>query len=267
MKKFEFGKNWASFSESSLSQQKYLEAKTSLDILFRDISFEGKRFLDVGCGSGIFALAALEKGACEVVGIDCDEASIQTSTHNLQNILGSKELDSTYVSFKQIDVLKEESLEALAKFDLVYAWGSLHHTGQLWKAIENCMHLVAPEGYFAIAIYNRHSTSPIWRVIKKAYVYSPKWLQKIWISLFYPIIYLAKWLITQKNPATKDRGMNFYHDVIDWVGGYPYEYASKSEIVSFFESGGFSLQHFIPAQVPTGCNEYVFRKKNDAEVA
>lgn len=260
MKKFEFGSNWANFSKTSLSPEKYREAKNSLDILFGDIPFEGKRVLDVGCGSGIFALAALEKGASEVIGIDCDENSVQTSSLNLKQILGFNEGTPTPVSFQKMDVLNLSELESLGLFEIVYAWGSLHHTGSMWKAIENSMQCVAPDGHFAIAIYNRHITSPAWNVIKKTYTYSPKWLRRVWIALFYPVIYLAKWAVTGQNPTKKDRGMNFYHDVIDWVGGYPYEYASKSEVISFFESKGFSLHRFFPAQVPTGCNEYVFKK-------
>ena len=54
-----------------------------------------------------------------------------------------------------------------------------------------------------------------------------------------------------------NRGEDGY-DVIDWIGGYPYEYASKDEIKNFVEGKGFRLVKFNKAAVLTGCNEFIF---------
>jgi 2-polyprenyl-6-hydroxyphenyl methylase/3-demethylubiquinone-9 3-methyltransferase len=54
--------------------------------------------------------------------------------------------------------------------------------------------------------------------------------------------------------------MDFWIDVIDWIGGYPYEYATPQQVQEFVEKDGFVLENFVPAQVPTGCNEFVFKK-------
>ena len=51
--------------------------------------------------------------------------------------------------------------------------------------------------------------------------------------------------------------MDFMHNVIDWVGGYPYEYASVDEMKIFLKQLGFEILDVRPARVPTGCNEYV----------
>jgi hypothetical protein len=56
----------------------------------------------------------------------------------------------------------------------------------------------------------------------------------------YPVIYLAKWIVTGSNPRNQLRGMDFYFDVIDWVGGYPYEYASRDEVLTMVEPMGFT---------------------------
>ncbi|MCA9395805.1 MAG: class I SAM-dependent methyltransferase [Candidatus Omnitrophica bacterium] len=259
MKKFEFGINWKDFSDSSLSEEKYKEAKSSLKKLFQDIPFQGKRFLDVGCGSGIFSLSAIDLGAAEVVGIDCDQSSVIASSENSKKIMNSGEEESQRLSFFKKDILNESDIQSLGRFDLVYAWGSLHHTGDMYKALENCAKLVSPGGYLAVAIYNRHFTSPVWRIIKRTYVSSPKWLQKIWIWIFYPLIYCAKFCVTRSNPHDMKRGMNFYHDVVDWVGGYPYQYASAAEIIEFMRVKGFESVSLNSAGVPTGCNEFLFR--------
>jgi 2-polyprenyl-6-hydroxyphenyl methylase/3-demethylubiquinone-9 3-methyltransferase len=54
--------------------------------------------------------------------------------------------------------------------------------------------------------------------------------------------------------------MDFGYDVVDWIGGYPYEYASIDEITGFVTRLGFIDERVIPAQVGTGCNEFVFRR-------
>jgi 2-polyprenyl-6-hydroxyphenyl methylase/3-demethylubiquinone-9 3-methyltransferase len=54
--------------------------------------------------------------------------------------------------------------------------------------------------------------------------------------------------------------MDFHYDVVDWVGGYPYQYGTIDEISRFVEALGFEVQRRIPAKVPTGCNEFVFRR-------
>ena len=81
------------------------------------------------------------------------------------------------------------------------------------------------------------------------------------VTVLSPIIYGAKFIVTGKNPKKQSRGMDFYYDVIDWVGGYPYEYAAIREMDSFISRMGFKKVKSIPAQVPTGCNEFIFERK------
>jgi len=128
------------------------------------------------------------------------------------------------------------------------------------QAIINAASLVKPEGYLILAIYNTHWTSPVWRVIKWSFNKAPRWLQKTMIGIFYPVIWLAKLIVTRKNPQTQERGMDFFYDIIDWLGGYPYEYATVKEINTFLEELKFRNIRTFPAEVPTGCNQFVFRK-------
>jgi 2-polyprenyl-6-hydroxyphenyl methylase/3-demethylubiquinone-9 3-methyltransferase len=80
------------------------------------------------------------------------------------------------------------------------------------------------------------------------------------IFFFAGVIYIAKFLVIRGNPLKKERGMDFWFDVIDWVGGYPYEYAAPAVVEQRVCDQGFKLQGCVAAQVPTGCNEFVFRK-------
>jgi len=127
-------------------------------------------------------------------------------------------------------------------------------------AIINASSIVRSNGYLVLALYNRHWSSKPWWLIKYLYVKSPKFIQKIFTWLLFPVIWFAKLLVTGKNPMNKLRGMNFYYDVIDWVGGYPYEYETVSETIERMKGLGFECIKSIHANVPTGCNEFLFRK-------
>jgi 2-polyprenyl-6-hydroxyphenyl methylase/3-demethylubiquinone-9 3-methyltransferase len=146
------------------------------------------------------------------------------------------------------------------QFDIVHSWGALHHTGNMTQAIDNAARLVKKTGYLIISIYNQHWSSPLWHCIKWMYSISPSFARKALIGGLYPIIYTAKFLVTGKNPKRKERGMDFFYDVVDWVGGYPYEYASISRIKELVCSKNFVCVRVIPAQVPTGCNQFVFKR-------
>ena len=259
---FDFGENWINFSKKSLTAEKIQQAEDDFEKLFNGIELQGKTFVDIGFGQGLSLIFASQKGTV-CIGCDinpkCDEALKQTLAHFPQ--LNQVNIPIIYGSILDGDII--EQLQELSKnqgFDVVHSWGVLCLTGSMQKSIQNTASLVKPGGYLAISIYNRHWTSPIWLAVKWLYCKSPKLFQKAMIYFFYPIIWLAKYLVTRENPKKMTRGMDFFYNVIDWVGGYPYEYASKGEIIHLIEPLGFELIHFVPAQVPTGCNEFIWKK-------
>lgn len=254
--RFDFGVNWKDYSMNSLDDVRFSEAIKSLRGLIGEESLKNKSFLDIGSGSGIFSLAAKKLGASKVVGFDLSPNSVNAAYLNKKKFAKNED-----ISFYEQSILSE-SYEKFGKFDVVYSWGVLHHTGKMWEAIDNSIKLVKDKGLFVLAIYNKHWSSLAWRLIKYVYNVSPKFVQKMMIQVFYYVIALAKFIVTGKNPFKKKRrGMNFYYDVIDWVGGYPYEFASKDEIKNYIEKRGFRLIKFNKAEVPTGCNEFVFEKR------
>jgi predicted RNA methylase len=251
---FKFGENWASFSRQ-LDETRIEEAMVSLTSLFGEGALNGRSFLDIGCGSGLFSIAASRLGAQPVVGIDVDRISVETSRQNASNWKGNE------ISFHQISVLDKEQLKSLGEFDIVYSWGVLHHTGDMRQALNNAASLVCPGGVLMIAIYNRHWSSPAWKFIKWFYNHAGKFGQQMIVWIFTPVIFLAKWFTTLRNPFKMRRGMDFMHNIIDWVGGYPYEYASISEMTAVLQQLGFRVAQTRPASVPTGCNEFVCVKE------
>jgi 2-polyprenyl-6-hydroxyphenyl methylase/3-demethylubiquinone-9 3-methyltransferase len=255
MRVFDFGANWQAFTEQRVDEQRLTIAQHSLQQLLGNDRLTGKTVLDVGCGSGLFSVAAARLGAKQVLGVDINPRCIEVSAANLARFA-----PGSAVRFQQMSALDSAGMASLGTFDAVYAWGSLHHTGAMWDAIRNTMPRVVPGGVFVIAIYNQHSTSAAWHWIKRTYNQMPTLIQQLMAIFFAGVIFFAKMAVTRRNPLEKERGMDFWYDVIDWIGGYPYEYATPQLVTAFVQAHGFRLRRMIPAQVPTGCNEFVFEK-------
>ena len=250
---FNFGRNWRSFSDRAIDNRRFEMASNSLKELIGQEKIKGSAFLDIGCGSGIFAIAASLIGAQKVIGIDISKESVEASIDNKKRFAGQSTIDFFHKSLFDDDILQ------MPKFDIVYSWGVLHHTGNMWRAIDIASKLVAPHSLFVLAIYNKHWSSGLWKLIKRFYNAVPKFIQQLMVWFFCLIIATAKLIVTRKNPfKKKKRGMSFYYDVIDWVGGYPYEYATKGQIINHLEKMGFKCIKFVKPAVPTGCNEFVF---------
>ena len=264
MKQFDFGQNWSDFSANAATAARVAQAREDFARLVGGIDLRGRTFLDIGFGQGFGLLTARALGA-QVVGCDinpkCHEVIERNRVH-FPEVSGRIPL---YVG----SILDDATVEALRAmggadgqgFDVVHSWGVLHHTGDMRKAIRNAQSLVRPGGHFILAIYNRHWSSLPWRWIKAVYVHSPRQLQRAMIGALYPVIWTAKLLVTGKDPKQKDRGMDFYYDVIDWVGGYPYEYGTIAEVEEIVRPHGFATLRTRPAEVPTGCNELVFLRQ------
>lgn len=258
---FDFGENWKEFSKNALTSERVSASLDAFKDLTRELSLKDQTFLDIGFGQGLSLLNATTLGA-KTFGCDINPkcAEVLLENRKFYPDLKEKEIPVVVGSILVDETVQKIKAQKKEGFQVVHSWGVLHHTGEMYKAIDNSMSLVAPKGHFIIAIYNKHWSSLSWLFIKWFYCKSPAWIKKFMIYLFYPIIYLAKFIVTGQNPKKQERGMNFFYDIIDWVGGYPYEYASTKEIISYFEKKGYECIKTIPAKVPTGCNEFIFRK-------
>lgn len=257
---FDFGRNWEAFSAAKLDAQRLHAAAESLRQLIGEEAIAGTSFLDVGCGSGLFSIAAAKCGASRVVGFDASQTAIQVCSENMAR-LADELCGVSKPQFSVGDVLDEGFVAELGTFDIVYAWGVLHHTGSMWQAMRNTASLVNPGGgILVLAIYNYHWTSPAWNRIKQVYNLCPGFARRLLNYVLGVLIFVVKWAVTGRNPMEKDRGMDFWYDVIDWLGGYPYEYAEASGVIGFVEGLGYRVCRVVRPKVPTGCNEFVFRR-------
>ena len=263
--RFAFGKNWQRLLRI-IDTRRIELAEQSLSTMLREPSLAGKRFLDIGSGSGLFSLAARRLGA-RVHSFDFDTDCVACAKE-LRRRYCEADLDWT---IEQGSVLDESYLASLGTFDVVYSWGVLHHTGRMWDAIDAACRRVAPSGKLFIAIYNDlGSRTSRWRTIKKIWNQLPRPVRPLFTALAMAPSELRTlaaatlrgrpWSYFRLWTAYNDRGMDRWRDMVDWVGGYPYEVATPEEIFDFCRTRGFTLVNLRCGGVGLGCNEFVFER-------
>jgi 2-polyprenyl-3-methyl-5-hydroxy-6-metoxy-1,4-benzoquinol methylase len=270
--RFEFGKNWSRFL-ALIDDKRIDRAKKSLTSMLELEDLHDKAFLDIGCGSGLFSLAARALGA-RVHSFDFDPQSVACTLELKRRYFPKDEL----WIIEEASVLDASYMNALGKFQIVYSWGVLHHTGALWQALEHANRPVAPGGKLFIALYNdAGSKSARWKWIKKTYNNLPSAFRTPFAILAMAPqnmkdamravlkLELGSFISSWTQP-TCGRGMSRWRDLIDWVGGYPYEVSTPDEIFDFFRARGFVLTKLRCGRVGLGCNEFVFEKDHTTSV-
>jgi SAM-dependent methyltransferase len=243
-RRFAFGENWRKFNASASAEQR-AAARASLEQWLGPL--EGLSFLDAGAGSGLFASVAEDLGA-RVRAFDFDPVS---------------------EGIEQGDVLDVQFMHRLGRFDVVYSWGVLHHTGDLWGAVANACDAVADGGRLFISVYNDQGwRSDVWRSVKRVYGRVPPRLRPLYVALMLSPIEaraLIKALLLRQNylatwHTPRTRGMSKWRDMVDWIGGYPFEVAKPEEVIAFCQSRGFQIEKLKTQGGSHGCNEFLFRR-------
>jgi len=264
--RFKFGANWARFL-SMLDDERIAEAESSLKAMLGVASLDGQRFLDIGSGSGLFSLAARRLGA-----------TVHSFDFDPQSVACTQELKRRYFPgdnawrVEEGSVLDRDYLERLGQFDVVYSWGVLHHTGAMWLGIENAIgRVTAPEGRLFIAIYNDQGwKSHVWWLVKLFYNQLPRVLRAPFVTTAMALtnfLVIIKYTLKIKPmiaiaPLLRDRqgrGMSAKFDRIDWIGGFPYEFASFETLEAYFKARGFSVTN-AKRNTSLGCNEMVLQR-------
>lgn len=275
--RFAFGRNWSCFLEA-IDESRIQAAGESLEKLLSGASLSGQRFLDAGCGSGLFSLVAYRRGA-EVVSFDYDLDCVACS-RELQRRFAEGPAASSW-RIERGSLLDADFMRDLGEFDVVYCWGVAHHTGAMWEAIGNLRSRIRPGGTIVLAIYNdQQYVSRLWAGIKRWYQRLPRWLRPLYVASIGSVLFLWRLvvtllasglrLITLRNPLVpilnwsreyQARGMHGWYDLVDWVGGWPFEVARPEEIFRYFRDHGFRLVELVTCS-GHGCNEFVFRRES-----
>lgn len=284
--RFQFGLNWQNFLRT-VDGPRIEAAAKSLDSLLDGEDLRGQSFLDIGCGSGLVSLVARMAGA-KVTSFDPDEACVRCTESlrlrwraNESGADGSAAETATQTAdaqpvhdwrIAQGSILDADFASSLGQFDIVYAWGVLHHTGQMRRAIRLASERTAPGGLFVLAIYHdQGGASRRWAAVKRFYHRVPSFLRPAYVAViagWHELRFAAARLLSGRNPLPlqdwhakrRDRGMSVWHDWVDWIGGWPFEVASPDEVINPLIRAGFSLRQIKTVGNGWGCNEYVFQR-------
>jgi SAM-dependent methyltransferase len=262
---FAFGRNWKSYA-GLIDETRIAQAEQGLVRLLGAGGLAGKSFLDIGCGSGLHVLAAMRLGASRVVAIDLDPIAVETTRTVLQRHGPKVTFEVRLLSVFDLDP------HMLGRFDIVYSWGVLHHTGAMHEALERAAQAVAPGGLFVFALYRRTRMCGLWRHEKRWYAAAPPRLQAAARQVYVWLLRL-RFLATGSDFRSfvagyhDQRGMEFMHNVHDWMGGYPYESISSAEVEALMQRLGHEQVRSFTSPpgigfFGSGCDEYVYRRQD-----
>lgn len=253
-RRFAFGRNWLSFAQS-IDEERIAAARASVERLVGRSNLAGVRWIDVGCGSGLFSLAAHRLGA-DVTAFDFDADSVECT----RNLLTQFSPTGAF-RVQQGSILDADFVRGLGHYDVVYSWGVLHHTGRMSLAFDHVRRLVSPGGTLVIAIYNDQGwISRYWSGVKRIYN-TGAFGRAAMIAAHLPYLG-ARFLVSLLKGRSPARGMRLWHDFLDWLGGYPFEVATPQAIVDEFASHGFVSRTVVTCGRRHGCNEFMFQRSN-----
>jgi 2-polyprenyl-6-hydroxyphenyl methylase/3-demethylubiquinone-9 3-methyltransferase len=266
-RRFDFGENWRRFLEV-LVDDRIRVAEDSLKHMLGVSSLTGMSFLDIdiGCGSGLFSPSAMRLGAEHVHSFDYDRSSVSCALELKHRYFPA----GSRWTIERGDVLDSEYLESLGNWDIIYSWGVLHHTGDMWQALRNVADLAQSGTKVFISIYNdQGGASRRWTRVKRVYNSGVAGRAAV-LGTFVPALAL-QWLVFhvlhKRNPFDTYReyyrnwGMSPVHDWVDWLGGYPFQVATPEQVFEHFRDRGFLLEALKTSGGGLACNEYLFLKQ------
>ncbi|HMD77124.1 MAG TPA: class I SAM-dependent methyltransferase [Terracidiphilus sp.] len=108
-------------------------------------AFQGKRVLDVGCGTGDKARFFAEHGAASVIGVDPSEGFAR----NWKGHAGCSNLSFAMGGFEDLVALPAV---ASRQFDLIVSFQALMYAANLREAVKTLRNLLAPGGDLVISV-------------------------------------------------------------------------------------------------------------------
>ena len=261
--RYGFGRNWEDYIRKHFSEERVdISRKHMLEFLGLE-NLNGRSFLDVGCGSGLQSLAAFRAGAGKIFSFDYDIHSVR-ATKMMRKIAG----DPKNWQITQGSILDDNFIQGIETADIIYSWGVLHHTGDMWKAMDNTAKLAKKNALLYIALYDYdiqvNPTPEFWLDVKKRYNFS-SWLRKrkmeiwyIWRFMLDKKISKLPEVISLAFNYKQSRGMAMYNNLKDWLGGWPMDFAKRADVRDWAERNKLEMLTMKTGEANT---EYLFGKQ------
>lgn len=196
---------------------------------------EGKAVLDAGCGTGIFSIIFARNGAGMVTGVDISAGSLGTAA-SLRDKFGLAN-----ARFERRDMLHLPYADAA--FDIVWAWGTVHHTTDPLGAITELMRVLKPGGSLFLAIYKKTKVTWIHEIIRKTLIRTPRWswnfLAKVMAFFGTPIVFFFK-----KREKSR-KGEKLSELILDWYFVPIRHHYTPGEIEDFLRRRGFAIEKHL----------------------
>jgi ubiquinone/menaquinone biosynthesis C-methylase UbiE len=197
----------------------------------------GKYVLDAGCGTGIFSIIFARNGASRVTGIDISPGSLETA----KSLKTKFAVDNA--EFRLQDMLRLPFADAA--FDIVWAWGTVHHTTDPFRAISELIRVLRPGGSLFLAVYKRTKVTFVHEIIRKTLIRTPRrtWtaLSKIMAFFLSPVVFFFK-----KREKSR-KGEKLEELILDWYFVPIRHYYAPEEIQDFLKKKGLEIEKFLPA--------------------
>ena len=118
--------------------------------------WQGKRVLEVGCGIGTDTINFARHGA-RVTAVDLSERSLEIARQRAA-VLGVAD----QITFVRADAERLSAIIPLEPYDLVYAFGVIHHSPRPDTILTELRRFLPPGGALKIMVYHRHSWKVLW---------------------------------------------------------------------------------------------------------
>ncbi len=195
----------------------------------------GKTVLDAGCGTGIFSAIFARHGAAMVTGIDISPGSLGTA-ESLKDRFGLQN-----ARFERQDMLRLPY--PAASFDIVWAWGTVHHTTDPRAAIAELMRVLKPGGSLFLAIYKKTKATWIHEIIRKTLIRTPRWS---WNALAKGMAFIGTPIVFFFKKREKSRkGEKLSELILDWYFVPIRFHYTPEEIRAFLEERGYAIEKYL----------------------
>ena len=215
---------------------RYSSSKEHWEIFYHPAEARDKLVLDAGCGTGIFSFIFAKKGASRVVGIDISELSLKTAQY-LKKKHGVENTD-----FQRVNMLKLPFQNA--SFDMVWSWGTVHHTTDPLLAIEELIRVLKHEGSLLLAIYRKTGLTFLHETLRRILLRLPK---KTWGPFSFMLsLVLAPGVFLFKRRQKSRKGEKLEELILDWFFVPLRHYFLPAEIKIFLRRRGLVIEKYLP---------------------